>query len=504
MPTYMHEQLLQQAQFSADDLTHIMQCRGEHNRLGFAYQLAFARSLNRFPAQEPLEVEEDIVAFTSIQLNIDEGQIEQYGKRRSTVSEHQEAIRNYLGLRPFNAAINEVESFLFKQACQLEQTAALKTRLSEFLRAHQILEPSQDTVHRFIQTQREAARNSIYSQLAEGLSEDERRRLDALLETDEATYSPLHYLKQPPGNPSPASFLKLTQTLEQIEVTGVLDIDMGWINNNFQRSLARYARQCSLYRLRRLKEERRYAVLACFLAQLYQDTFDAAVQMHDKLMNKMYNKADKEIDDYMKSRRRNIRSSLARYRKILGVLLNEDIGKEDIQTAIFAAVDAQTLKDEMDTIEEMLGNNYSDSFKRVIARHSYLRQFAPALIQHITFQVDPQDKAADDIMDAVHLLDRMNGEGKYALPEDAPTGFISKKLHPFVFQDGKPHKPAWECALLTALRDQVKSGNLYVPHSKRFASLDTFFIPEAEWNSKRGRSLPVPVCRSTPTWCLLT
>jgi hypothetical protein len=198
----------------------------------------------------------------------------------------------------------------------------------------------------------------------------------------------------------------------------------------------------TLYRLRRLTEERRYAVLACFLAQLYQDTFDAAVQMHDKLMNKVYNKADKEIDDFMKARRRHIRSSLSHYRKILGVLLDEEIGKEDIQEAIFAAVGVQILKAEMETVEEMLGNNYSDSFKRVINRHSYLRQFAPALIKHIPFEADPQDHASGDLMDAVALLDRLNDEGKYALPEDAPTGFIPKKLHPFVFQDGKPHKPA--------------------------------------------------------------
>ena len=71
------------------------------------------------------------------------------------------------------------------------------------------------------------------------------------------------------------------------------------------------------------------------------------------------------------------------------MLLDEDIGKEDIRDAIFTAVDVQTLKAEMDAIEEMLGNNYSDSFKRVIARHSYLRQFAPALIKHITFQATP-------------------------------------------------------------------------------------------------------------------
>ena len=493
----MQEQLLQQVKFSADDLSHIMQCRGEHNRLGFAYQLAFVSSLNRFPSQEPLEIEEEILTFTSIELNIDEGQIEQYGKRQPTVSEHQEIIRNYLGLRSFNAATNEMKSFLFKEACQLEHKAALKTRLSEFLRTHHILEPSQDIIHRFIQTQREAARNAIYSQLAEGLSDEERNRLDALLETDEATYSPLHYLKQPPGNPSPASFLKLTQTLDRIQETGILDIDMSWINNNFQRALARYARQSTLYRLKRLKEERRYTVLSCLLAQLYQDTFDAAVQMHDKLMSKIYNKADKEIDEFMKSRRRHIRSSLTHYQKILRVLLDEEIGKEDIQDAIFAAVDIQILKTEMAAIEEMLSNNYSDSFKRVINRHSYLRQFAPALIKHIRFQANTQDSASDDIIDAVELLERMNDEGRYALPENAPTGFIPKKLHPFVFQDGKPHKPAWECALLTALRDQVKSGNLYVPHSKRFASLDTFFIPAAEWEAKRKEFFAragLPIC----------
>jgi TnpA family transposase len=485
MPTDTYEPCFPQASFSTEDVARIMTCRGEHNRLGFAYQLAFVRSLNRFPAQDPLEIEEDILAFASVQLRMDIQDSWPYGNRQKTVSEHQEAIRDYLGLRSFNTATAEIEAFLFKEACHLEQMTALNTCLKAFLRTHRILEPSQDTMNRLIQTQRESARTSIYNKLSEGLSIEGRQRLDGLLITEDTAYSPLHYLKQPPGNPSPASFIKLTEILERVRETGIVETDMSWLNNNFQRSLARYARQCSLSRLKRLKEERRYAVLACFLCQLYQDTFDAAVQMHDKLMNKMYNKADKEIDDYMKIRRKHIRSSLTHYRKILGVLLDEAIGQEDIRDEVFTAVDAQTLKAEMDAVEEILGNNYSDSFKRVIARHSYLRQFAPALIKHITFQADPQDNAASDIMEAVNLLDRMNDEGRHTLPEDAPAGFIPGKLRPFVFQSGKIHKPAWECALLTVLRDQVKSGNLYVPQSKRFATLDTFFISESEWAARR-------------------
>lgn len=230
-------------------------------------------------------------------------------------------------------------------------------------------------------------------------------------------------------------------------------------------------------------------MLACFLCQLYQDTFDAAVQRHDKLINKIYIKASKKIDAYMKVRRKHTRSSLAHYRTILGVLLDEDIGQEDIRDAVFTAVDVQTLKSERDVIEEMLGNNYSDSFKRVVARHSYLRQFAPALIKHITFQVDTQDNTASDIMEAVYLLTHTNDEGRHTLPKDAPMGFIPRKLRSFVLQGDKIHKPAWECTLLTVLRDQVKSGNLYVPRSKRFATLETFFtLLHARSRSERTAS----------------
>ncbi len=483
--SYTQEQLISVAKFSDDDLDKIRSCRRGYNRLGFGYQVACVHLLNRFPTGHPLEVIDDIVLYVSTQLDIPSSNINQYAEWQKTVFQHQDTIRDYLGLRTFSTAIVEIKGFLFKEACQLEQTASLMGRLRAFLRTQRILEPAQDTLIRTVQTQREAARNDIYDKVSGMLSHEMKQSLEFLLDTNEDTYSLLHYLKKPPGNPSPASFIKLTETLDQIKEAGVLSVDIGWLNNNFQRASARYARQCSLYRLKRLKDEKRYTVLICFLTQLYQDTFDAAVHMHDKLMNKMYNKADKEIDDYMKSRRKNIRSSLSHYRKILGVLLDEDIEREQLRDSVFTVVDAETLKVELDIIEDMLGNQYSDSFKRVIARHSYMRQFSPALTKHITVQADTKDKTSDDLIEAVNLLNRMNEEGKHKLPKSVPTSFIPKKLRPFVFQGDKILKPAWECALLTVLRDHIKSGNLSVPNSKGFASLNTFFMPKSDWDTRR-------------------
>jgi hypothetical protein len=70
--SYTHEQLLHQANLTQEDLQIIKQRRRPHNRLGFAYQLAFVRLFNRFPVQSPaFEVDEDLLTFVSILLDLD-------------------------------------------------------------------------------------------------------------------------------------------------------------------------------------------------------------------------------------------------------------------------------------------------------------------------------------------------------------------------------------------------------------------------------------------------
>lgn len=67
--TYSHQDLVRLAQFTPDDLARIHACRQEHTRLGFAYQLAFVRLYHRFPIQQPLEMDNEIVTYVSVQLD---------------------------------------------------------------------------------------------------------------------------------------------------------------------------------------------------------------------------------------------------------------------------------------------------------------------------------------------------------------------------------------------------------------------------------------------------
>jgi Domain of unknown function (DUF4158) len=61
-------------------------CRRPHNRLGFAYQVAFVWLFDRFPQQQLFELFEELVCFSAAQLGLDAGLIELYRKRRPTIS----------------------------------------------------------------------------------------------------------------------------------------------------------------------------------------------------------------------------------------------------------------------------------------------------------------------------------------------------------------------------------------------------------------------------------
>lgn len=242
---FSHEELLRDAKFKPEDIAEIHQRRRDNNRLGFAYQLAFVRLTNRLPAQQPLEILDELLTYVAVQLDIPGSAIAEYQQRRQTIVEHGGAVVDYLGLRSFGEAeIQALTPFLFDEACRLEQTGPLLIQAKQFLKENGVLYPADDTLRRLIVTQRQAARNHTFTRITTGLSSSQREKLDNLLVAGGNRLTPFQMLKKPPGQPSPKSMLRLAEMLQLIQETGVLSIDLSWLNNNYQRSLTRYARRC--------------------------------------------------------------------------------------------------------------------------------------------------------------------------------------------------------------------------------------------------------------------
>jgi len=73
---FSRDQLKRAASLTEEDFVELGKCRRPHNRLGFAYQVAFVRLFDRFPQQQPFELFEELVCFSAAQLELDAELIE--------------------------------------------------------------------------------------------------------------------------------------------------------------------------------------------------------------------------------------------------------------------------------------------------------------------------------------------------------------------------------------------------------------------------------------------
>ena len=479
------------------------QCRRDHNRLGFAYQVGFVRLFNRLPAQQPLEIEDELLQFISVQVNLDVRRIEEYAVRQHTVSEHQLRVRAHLGRQLFGPdAAEALEAFLFEEAFRLEHTSALQARAETFLLEQGILHPAESTLVRVIGEQRRRARQQIFAEIAARLPADVSHTLDELLQVRSGgAISGLQRIKATPSRPSPEAMLSLIEKLAAIEATGVLQVDLSWLNSNYQRTLYHAVKKSAIDRLRRMVQPHRQAAQVCFLWQSYRDTVDQMIDMYDKLLLRVHGQAQNELDEQMKRQRQSIQGSLGMLKALGEIILDEAVDAEALRERLYEVVPREQLAARVEDVSQWVSGVRSDLFYGVVKRFGYLRRFSSAFLEALEFR-PASDETPLPCLEALQTLTALNADNKRKLPEEAPVAFLPGRLQALVRDDqGRVTKQGWECALLLKLRDEIKAGNLCVTHSKRFGRFDDFFLPPERWHGMREASFADPDCRKIRTPC---
>jgi hypothetical protein len=310
--------------------------------------------------------------------------------------------------------------------------------------------------------------------------------LDGLLRVrDGEAVSGLQRIKANSARPSAGALQGLADKLAAIEATGVLAVDLSWLNADYQRALFHYVRKGTADRLREVARPRRLAALVCFLRQSYRDAVDAAVDMFDKLLTRNRTRVEHELSDQRRSQRQTIKEALAALRSLEAVILDDSVADAALRSRLFAVVPREELAARVAGLTEWVTGARSGVFHGLVRRFSHLRQFAPVLLRALEFVPDAGDGDVP-CLEALRVPKEMNADLKRKLPEDAPTAFIPKRLLPLVMTGGKPDRKAWECALLLKLQDDLRSGNLSVKHGKRFGRFEDYFLPQERWEPLRA------------------
>jgi TnpA family transposase len=477
------DELLQYWTLSAQDRTEVLRCRGEANRRRFAVQLCTLRAYGRFlPETTPAPVA--ITNYLARQLALPLILFEQGPGRLATETEQLQRIRAYLHWQPFDAdARVRLTTWLTQRATDDLLPSDLLARAEEMLQAWQIVLPAPSTLEELIASVTTSVQDDLYTRIAAGLSSALQRAMDDLLEGPSGERrSALFQLKEYPPEARNAVILRYIARYHFLRDLGVGAIDLSRLSLPMVRHFADLAKRYDVYELRRFAPTKRYALMACFLVEIHKTILDHIVALHDQLLTKKMREAKNAFEEHYRQVRRQSRRDLATLITTGETLLDPARSPATTLAALRHERGEGTLRDAVAICTERQRLEEGGEIDAFRARYPGLRRYLPAFFT-LPFQGEPGSEAVLKGLDVVRQWDA--GTQK-ALSWLAPTAFVPRKVWPAVTSpDGTLDRRTWELGLAVAIRDGLRSGDVYLPESRRHVSFTHLVYEPTRWQHER-------------------
>jgi len=94
-------------------------------------------------------------------------------------------------------------------------------------------------------------------------------------------------------------------------------------------------------------------------------------------------------------------------------------------------------------------------------------------------------KTADPLLVALDLLRGVYAAGERKLPDHLPTAFLNPVWRKLVGSGAAIDRRAYEVAVMVALRDRLRAGDIWVDGSRAFRAFDDFLLPPAVFAARR-------------------
>jgi len=472
-----HWDLITYCTLTEHDRALIDTYHGDANRLGTALQLCAVRYLGFCPADlqaAPVAM----VAFLASLLQVNPAALQTYGRRRMTRGAHFNAILRHLGFRRVQLEDHaSMLTWLTERALEHDKPTLLFQTVCEHLKQQHLLRPAVTTLERWVVTARLQAHEESLHRLRPLLTPDRTALLDRLLVPEPDTgRTLLSWLRQHATSNTPPALLDALSKISRLQQWEVDQWEMSALNPNRQKFLARLGRKYTVQALRRMGPERRYPILLAFLKQTLTDLTDESVDIFDVCLTSRHKKAREALKDYQEAIAETVETHSQLLQTIGDLVLDDAIHDDHLRQAIYHAVPRVTLQAAVKEAHRLRRpNSYFDFLDD---QYSYVRQFAPRLLDTLSFASHQDDHP---VLEGLAVLRALNTTRRRKLPDDAPIDFIPDQWRRFVMPDGQPDRPPYELCVLSTLRDALRSGDIYLPHGRCYTDPETFLIPRVAW-----------------------
>ena len=488
-PEISREELIRFFTLSAADEAFVRSMRRPSTVLGVAVQLCALPWLGFVPDEVGAAPAVAVTRLAS-RLGMPAGELAGYGLREQTRTDHLRMVMSYLGWRTADElSVKELDEFLLARAMEHDAPSLLFRLACEHLITTRVVRPGPVKLLERVAAARARAERETYDRVAHLLTAARRAELDGLLVVDPGIgMTRLRWLGAGPTDASATAVKTEVGKLVFLRGLGAHTLDLSGLPAERRRHLAAWGRRSSVPALTRRDPHRRYPIVLTLLAQSAVDVLDEVVQLFDQAVSARESRARHRLADQLAERAKHGEDKLALAEEILpiladpgiadervGGLLRERIGMDRLRAALAAPATTRLPRDH-------------GHLALIEASYGYLRQFTPDVLRVLRFAGGP---AAAALLEAVDVLAELNASGVRTVPADAPTGFVPTRWRGYLDDalaagNSAAYRHYWELCVLLCLRDALRSGDIHVPGSRRYADPTAYLITAEAWPAQRA------------------
>lgn len=482
---FSDEEMARDWTLSNDDKEEVGKYR-KNSRLFIAIQLCAVRLYGRF-LNDVHELSPRIVNYLNSQLDLPPVLTIEVSDRKATYSEQRNNIMSYLGFQKYDDAIQEQLEVWLRERTQAGQLPNQLFQEAEgYLLTNRVLLPGPSVLERLIIHVCSEVHIQMFETIYQRLSPDLRRAIDRLLTApDGEQRSSFYQLKEYPPAATISSLNAYLTRYRTVTETGINAFEAHAIDAAFLDYLFQLAKRYNATDLKRFTDHKRYALMICFLLETRKILLDHLVTMHDQYVTEMCRKSKNDHEKQYREMRKRQKNAIDVVLDVTTTLLDWPEDEPLSRNDLWQPMGEKRLRDSLDDLREykrLVERGYGDL---LLARYPSLRKYFAEFI-HLPFAVT---RGNDSLLSAIQLVRKLDSGEVKRLPRHAPTAFIPKELRRALKDNtGNINRNAWETGLALALKDALRSGDLYLPQSREHVSFWDLTLSTPQWQEMQETS----------------
>jgi TnpA family transposase len=493
------DSLIRHYTLSPADRLEVEVRRRKHNRLGFAVQLCMMRHPGRvlMPGETPPRA---MIHYIAGQLDADPGKFTFYARREETRREHIAHLLSYLGKRSATAQDRRAATqAAVEAAAETDKGRPIAETIVNTLRDRRVLLPAPDTMERLGFAARSIARRRAEMALISDLSPEKLHMLEGLLCVDPAIgQTRFHWLRSAAEAPGATNLTGLTDRINFLRSLGIDPHLQARVPSGRWEQMIRESDVTPAWLAGDFSARRRHATIVAQVIKLGQKLTDDAVTMFVKLIGRMFS----QVNTRKKQRHANARTETSRALRLfldtISALQVANDREENALETLDRAVGWHRLLRMKPELEAMVGDNEAAPLVLAAGQYANVRKYAGAFLQTFTFH---STRRHDPLLAAIEVLKQLYAEGRRVLPDRVPVAHLGATERKLIFGQSKRDRRLYEIATLAALRERLRSADIWVEGSRSFRPISEHLMPRPAFIAlKEAGQLGLGVKGDCTTW----